>query len=103
MNLLFKSRQRSPSELGRGLRELCMRLGASVAADGTWYLADVPLGGEGRRKVHEEIWQALQQAKLVLYGEGGTWPYSRKIVIPFRSRLRSWPKKCTSSSSCHAC
>ncbi|WFD25780.1 Hym1p [Malassezia nana] len=87
MNLLFKSRQRSPSELGRVLRELCIRLGASVAADGTWHLVDAPLGSEGRRKVHEEIWQALQQAKLILYGEGGAWSYSRKDSDPIPEQV----------------
>lgn len=51
MNLLFKSRQRSPSELVRLLRELSMRLGASVTVDGSWFLADVPQSSESRRKV----------------------------------------------------
>lgn len=55
----WRSRQRTPSELVRALRDNTTRLDSLGPAS------------DGRRKAAEEISKTLTQMKAVLYGDGG--------------------------------
>ncbi|VDB91696.1 unnamed protein product [Peniophora sp. CBMAI 1063] len=57
----FKSKQRTPPELVRGLRDNVQRLDSAPP-------------GEARRKASEEISKSLQQIKGLLYGDGEPVP-----------------------------
>ncbi|VDC04990.1 unnamed protein product [Peniophora sp. CBMAI 1063] len=57
----FKSKQRTPPELVRGLRDNVQRLDSAPP-------------GEARRKASEEISKGLQQIKGLLYGDGEPVP-----------------------------
>ncbi|KOS16426.1 mo25 protein [Malassezia pachydermatis] len=69
MNFLFKHKPRTPTDIARILKELCVRLGASESPDRTWTLVEPALSMDQKRKILDEFWSALQQAKIVLYGE----------------------------------
>ena len=70
MNFLFKTKQRSPHDLVRGMRDAMSRLGVVETAPNTLVLSDAS-SSEVRRKQGEELLAGIQQAKHILYGEGG--------------------------------
>ncbi|UZJ52661.1 hypothetical protein CBS101457_001981 [Exobasidium rhododendri] len=68
MNFIFKSKQRTPSELVRNLKDAITRLeGAGVSS-------------EGKRKAGEEVSKNLVQMKLILYGDGETEPQPEQVA-----------------------
>lgn len=102
MNFLFRPKQRTPHEVVRLLREHCQKLGVVASSDGIFRLAENPAGGEPSRKVRwwltqmmDEVWQVLQQAKLVLYGEGGLSMCLMQKMSLCLSRSPNSRKKCT--------
>jgi len=58
----FKAKQRTPTELVRGLRDAIGKLDVG------------PPGSEGRRKANEEVTKGLQQIKSFLHGDGDPMP-----------------------------
>lgn len=79
MNFLFKARQRTPHELARSMREAIARLGVVQLSNGTLHLSET-VGAETRRKVGEELYQSIQQAKHILYGEAGNEPVPELVA-----------------------
>lgn len=67
MNIFFRAKQRTPAELARALRDALERLGVAETPVGL-VLVDVP---DSKRS--EDAVRCLQQAKLVLYGDGGAY------------------------------
>lgn len=68
MNFIFKSKQKSPAELVRSLRDAVSRLeGSNVST-------------EGRRKAGEEVSKNLFQIKYVLQGDGETEPQADQVA-----------------------
>jgi calcium binding protein 39 len=55
----FKTKQRTPPDLVRGLRDAIPKLETG------------PPGGETRRRAAEDVSKNLQQIKSILYGDGG--------------------------------
>lgn len=51
MNFLFKHKPRTPTDIARILKELCVRLGASESPDRTWTLVEPALSMDQKRKV----------------------------------------------------
>ncbi|WFD38119.1 Hym1p [Malassezia japonica] len=79
MNFLFKAKQRTPHELARSMREAIARLGVVQLSNGTLHLSET-VGAETRRKVGEELYQSIQQAKHILYGEAGNEPVPELVA-----------------------
>jgi calcium binding protein 39 len=84
MNFIFKSKQRTPAELVKHLRDSIQRLDSSNGSSGSTSSAGT-MGpgsssggsagmGEGKRKVSEEISKTLFQMKAILYGDGENEP-----------------------------
>lgn len=68
MNFIFKSKQKTPTELVRSLREAVGRLeGSNTSA-------------EGRRKASEEVSKNLFQMKIILQGDGETEPQPDQVA-----------------------
>jgi calcium binding protein 39 len=57
----FKTKQRTPPDLIRGLRDAIPKLEAG------------PPGSETRRKAADDVSKNLQQIKSILYGDGGRY------------------------------
>lgn len=79
MNFLFKTKQRSPHDLVRGMRDAMSRLGVVETAPNTLVLSDAS-SSEVRRKQGEELLAGIQQAKHILYGEGGQDPVPEQVA-----------------------
>lgn len=79
MNFLFKPKQRTPYDLVRSMRESMTRLGVVSSPSGSLVLGDAP-GGETRRKLSEELYVGIQQAKHILYGESGQEPIPEQVA-----------------------
>ncbi|WFC93438.1 Hym1p [Malassezia brasiliensis] len=79
MNFLFKTKQRSPHDLVRSMRDAMMRLGVVETGPDTLVLRDAP-SSEVRRKQGEELHAGIQQAKHLLYGEGGQEPVPEQVA-----------------------
>ncbi|KAJ8689743.1 Hym1p [Pleurotus ostreatus] len=58
----FKTKQRTPPDLVRGLRDAIPKLETGAP------------GGETRRKANEDVSKNLQQIKAILYGDGDPIP-----------------------------
>jgi calcium binding protein 39 len=58
----FKTKQRTPTDLVRGLRDNILKLESAPP-------------GEPRKKASEEVSKYLQQIKGMLYGDGGRLLY----------------------------
>lgn len=68
MNFIFKSKQKTPPELLRSLKDAIARL-------------DAPgVSSEGKRKANEEISKILFQMKFILYGDAETEPQADQVA-----------------------
>lgn len=74
MNILFKAKQRTPAELARALRDALDRLSGAEVSTGL-ALTDP---SDSRRS--DDAVRALQQAKLVLYGDGTNDPMPEHVA-----------------------
>lgn len=79
MNFLFKPKQRAPYDLVRGMHDAMTRLGVVAHGSRMPTLGDAP-GGDARRKLSEELYAGIQQAKHILYGEGGHEPVPELVA-----------------------
>lgn len=68
MNFIFKSKQRTPAELVRNIRDAINRIDASSSSS------------ETRRKATEDVSKTLFQMKVILYGDGESEPHPEQVA-----------------------
>ncbi|PWN50429.1 Mo25-like protein [Violaceomyces palustris] len=102
MNFIFKTKQRTPPELVRNLRDAIVRLdnsssnglspsnsaSSSSSGQGSHHVASASSssggmgggGSESRRKASEEVSKNLFQIKVILYGDGENDPQPEAVM-----------------------
>ncbi len=81
MNFIFKTKQRTPAELVRHLRDAITRLDTgSGISNGTGASNSGGALSEGKRKILEEISKDLFQMKAILYGDGDNEPLPEVVA-----------------------
>lgn len=79
MNFIFKSKQKTPSELVRSIKDSVARMDSPTAST------------EAKRKAGEDVSKSLYQIKVILYGDGGELRHYARVKKTAEAKPNSHP------------